>query len=219
MKVMYVARSPQRKGGALSPELRELKGYLQQGYQWVHNGGETVRMDHMSSTAYFASGCFWGAERRFWGMDGVISTSVGYMGGTCPNPTYEELCTGLTAHAEMVAITFDESKVSYQRLLEEFWTMHDPTSLNQQGGDIGTQYRSLIYTTTPAQYMTAIASRSVYQGVLTAEGLGQIATEIISAKGVEYYLAEDYHQKYLAKNPNGYDCHSSTGVAYPTVGA
>lgn len=173
----------------------------------------------MSSTAYFASGCFWGAERRFWAMDGVIDTSVGYMGGTRPNPTYEQVCTGLSAHAEMVAITFDESKVSYQRLLEEFWTMHDPTSLNQQGGDIGTQYRSSIYTTTPAQYVTAVASRNVYQGVLTAGGLGQIATEIISANGVEYYLAEDYHQKYLAKNPNGYDCHSSTGVAYPTAGA
>lgn len=173
----------------------------------------------MSSTAYFASGCFWGAERRFWVMDGVIDTSVGYMGGTSLNPTYEQVCTGLTAHAEMVAITFDESKVSYQRLLEEFWTMHDPTSLNQQGGDIGTQYRSSIYTTTPAQYVTAVESRNAYQGVLTAEGLDQIATEIISADGVEYYLAEDYHQKYLAKNPHGYDCHSSTGVAYPTVSA
>lgn len=172
----------------------------------------------MSSTAYFASGCFWGAERHFWTMDGVIDTSVGYMGGTSPNPTYEQVCTGLTSHAETVAITFDESKVSYQRLLEEFWTMHDPTSLNRQGGDIGTQYRSSIYTTTPAQYVTAVASRDVYQGVLTAEGLGQITTEIISADGVEYYLAEDYHQKYLAKNPNGYDCHSSTGIAYPTAG-
>lgn len=173
----------------------------------------------MSSTAYFASGCFWGAERRFWAMDGVIDTSVGYMGGTRANPTYEQVCTGLTAHAEMVAITFDESKVSYQRLLEEFWTMHDPTSLNQQGGDIGTQYRSSIYTTTPAQYVAAVASRNAYQGVLTAAGLDQIATEIISADGVEYYLAEDYHQKYLTKNPNGYDCHSSTGVAYPIAGA
>ena len=173
----------------------------------------------MNSLAYFASGCFWGAERRFWAMDGVIDTSVGYMGGTRPNPTYAEVCTGLSGHAEMVAITFDDSKVSYQRLLEEFWTMHDPTSLNQQGGDIGTQYRSSIYTTTPAQYVTAVASRNVYQGVLTDEGLGQIATEIISAESVEYYFAEDYHQKYLAKNPNGYDCHSSTGVAYPTAGA
>ena len=107
----------------------------------------------MSSIAYFATGCFWGAERRFWQMDGVTETSVGYMGGTRANPSYEQVCTGVTGHAEMVAVTFDESKVSYQRLLEEFWVMHDPTSLNQQGGDIGTQYRSAIYTTTPEQYV------------------------------------------------------------------
>ena len=172
----------------------------------------------MSSIAYFATGCFWGAERRFWQMPGVIETSVGYMGGIVKSPTYEKVCTGTTGHAEMVKVTFDESKVSYQRLLEEFLTMHDPTSLNQQGGDIGTQYRSSIFTTTPAQYVTAVSSRDTYQGVLTAQGLDEIATEIISADGIEYYLAEEYHQKYLKKNPLGYDCHSSTGVAYPTVG-
>ena len=171
----------------------------------------------MSSIAYFATGCFWGAERRFWALDGVLETSVGYMGGTHPNPTYEQVCTGTTAHAETVAITFDETKISYQRLLEEFWTMHDPTSLNQQGGDIGTQYRSSIFTTTPAHYVSAVASRNHYQGALTAEKLDEIATEIISADGIEYFLAEEYHQKYLVKNPNGYDCHSSTGVAYPHV--
>lgn len=169
----------------------------------------------MSSIAYFATGCFWGAERRFWQMQGVIQTSVGYMGGIRINPTYEQVCTGISGHAEMVEITFDETKVSYQRLLEEFWTMHDPTSLNRQGGDIGTQYRSSIYTTSPEQYVTAVESRNVYQGALTSQGLGEISTEIISAEGVNYYLAEEYHQKYLAKNPNGYDCHSSTGVAYP----
>ena len=118
----------------------------------------------------------------------------------------------------MVKITFDESKIIYQRLLEEFWTMHDPTSLNRQGGDIGTQYRSAIYTTTPAHHLTAVASRDLYQGVLTAKNLDEITTEIISADGVVYYPAEEYHQKYLVKNPNGYDCHSSTGVAYPTAG-
>ncbi len=169
----------------------------------------------MSSIAYFATGCFWGAERRFWQMQGVIQTSVGYMGGIRINPTYEQVCTGISGHAEMVEITFDETKVSYQRLLEEFWTMHDPTSLNRQGGDIGTQYRSSIYTTSPEQYVTAVESRNVYQGALTSQGLSEISTEIISAEGVNYYLAEEYHQKYLAKNPNGYDCHSSTGVAYP----
>lgn len=173
----------------------------------------------MSSTAYFASGCFWGAERRFGKLDGVIDTSVGYMGGSYPNPTYEQVCTGTTGHAEMVEITYDETKLSFQRLLEEFWTMHDPTSLNQQGGDVGSQYRSSIYTTTPTQYVTAVESRNVYQGALTDQGLDEITTEIISAQGIEYYLAEDYHQKYLTKNPDGYDCHASTGVAYPSVKA
>jgi len=178
----------------------------------------TARIIRMSSIAYFATGCFWGAERRFWQIDGVLETSVGYMGGVRANPSYEQVCTGVTGHAEMVKVVFDESKVSYQRLLEEFWTMHDPTSLNQQGGDIGTQYRSSIYTSTPEQYVTAQHSRDIYQGVLTSAGLDQIVTEIKSADGVEYYLAEDYHQRYLEKNPNGYDCHSSTGVAYPSQG-
>ena len=178
----------------------------------------TARIMRMSSIAYFATGCFWGAERRLWQMDGVIQTSVGYMGGTRANPSYEQVCTGVTGHAEMVKVVFDESKISYQRLLEEFWTMHDPTSLNQQGGDIGTQYRSSIYSSTPEQYVSAQHSRDVYQGVLTSAGLDQIVTEIKSADGVEYYLAEEYHQRYLEKNPNGYDCHSSTGVAYPSQG-
>jgi len=174
--------------------------------------------ERMSSIAYFATGCFWGAERRFWQMDGVKETSVGYMGGTRANPSYEQVCTGVTGHAEMVAVTFDESQVSYQRLLEEFWVMHDPTSLNQQGGDIGTQYRSAIFTTTPEQYVTAVNSRNTYQNVLTPAGLDEIVTEIKSAEGIEYFLAEEYHQKYLKKNPNGYDCHSSTGVAFPSAG-
>ena len=169
----------------------------------------------MNSTAYFATGCFWGAERRFWNMDGVIETSVGYMGGTRPHPSYEQVCTGVTGHAEMVKVVFDPAKVSYQRLLEEFWTMHDPTSLNQQGGDIGTQYRSAIFTTNNEQMQIAQASKIAYQTALTAEGLAEICTEILTADGVEYYEAEEYHQKYLQKNPNGYDCHSSTGVPYP----
>jgi peptide-methionine (S)-S-oxide reductase len=165
--------------------------------------------------AYFATGCFWGAERRFWQIAGVLNTSVGYMGGITPNPSYEEVCTGKTGHAEMVEVQFDPSQVAYRRLLEEFWTMHDPTSLNQQGGDIGTQYRSAIFTTTPEQMAEALATRDLYQGALTADGIGPIVTEILDATGVEYYLAEEYHQKYLAKNPNGYDCHSSTGTAFP----
>jgi peptide-methionine (S)-S-oxide reductase len=172
----------------------------------------------MSATqeiAYFATGCFWGAERRFWMLDGVIETSVGYMGGSKSMPTYEEVCTGATGHAEMVAVTFDPSLITYDRLLEEFWVMHDPTSLNAQGGDIGTQYRSAIYTVDEQQLATAQNSRERYQGALTSAGLDQIVTEIKSASGMKYFLAEEYHQKYLAKNPNGYDCHSSTGVAYP----
>jgi peptide-methionine (S)-S-oxide reductase len=165
--------------------------------------------------AYFATGCFWGAERRFWKLDGVLETSVGYMGGTTSNPSYEEVCTGRTGHAEMVSVEFDPAVISYQRLLKEFWEMHDPTSLNQQGGDIGTQYRSAIYTTTLEQETLALQSRDTYQGALDAQGIGKIVTELLSSDGVEYFLAEEYHQKYLAKNPNGYDCHSSTGVTYP----
>lgn len=165
--------------------------------------------------AYFATGCFWGAERRFWNLDGVEKTSVGYMGGAIPKPSYEDVCTGKTGHAEMVCVEFDSSKISYQRLLKEFWEMHDPTSLNKQGGDIGTQYRSAIFTTSGEQAKIAEASRDIYQSALDAQGIGKIVTEINSSNGVEYYLAEEYHQKYLAKNPNGYDCHSSTGVTYP----
>jgi peptide-methionine (S)-S-oxide reductase len=165
--------------------------------------------------AYFATGCFWGAERRFWKMDGVVATSVGYMGGHKAEPTYKEVCTGETGHAEMVEVDFDPAMISYHRLLEEFWTMHDPTSLNRQGGDIGSQYRSAIYTTTPAQMRTALATREVYNEVLGKSGLDEICTEIKDATGMTYWLAEDYHQRYLEKNPQGYDCHSSTGIAYP----
>jgi peptide-methionine (S)-S-oxide reductase len=171
----------------------------------------------MSQTAYFATGCFWGAERRFWNLAGVIQTSVGYMGGNKPDPTYKEVCTGTTNHAEMVEVIFDPEVISYQRLLAEFWVMHDPTSLNQQGGDIGTQYRSSIFTTSPEQMQQALASKEIYQNELTKNGMDQIVTQILPASGITYWLAEDYHQRYLEKNPNGYDCHSSTGVAFPTA--
>ena len=171
----------------------------------------------MSQTAYFATGCFWGAERRFWNLPGVIQTSVGYMGGNKPDPTYKEVCTGTTNHAEMVEVIFDPEVISYQRLLAEFWVMHDPTSLNQQGGDIGTQYRSTIFTTSPEQMQQALASKEIYQNELTKNGMDQIVTQILPASGITYWLAEDYHQRYLEKNPNGYDCHSSTGVAFPTA--
>jgi peptide-methionine (S)-S-oxide reductase len=172
-------------------------------------------MTQTTQTAYFATGCFWGAERRFWQLTGVVSTSVGYMGGTKADPTYEEVCTGKTGHAEMVEVNFDPTQISYQRLLAEFWVMHDPTSLNQQGGDIGTQYRSAIYTTTELQMHEALLTRDAYQSELAKNGMDAIVTEILPATGVTYWPAEEYHQKYLAKNPNGYDCHSSTGVAFP----
>ena len=169
-----------------------------------------------SEKAYFATGCFWGAERRLWNIPGVLQTSVGYMGGTRPDPSYEQVCTGVTGHAEIVEVSFDPTKVTYRRLLEEFWVMHDPTSLNRQGGDIGTQYRSAIFTTSDSQLLQAEATRDVYQAALSRKGIGEIVTEIKSAQGIPYYLAEEYHQRYLAKNPNGYDCHSSTGVPFPS---
>jgi peptide-methionine (S)-S-oxide reductase len=171
------------------------------------------------TSAYFATGCFWGAERRFWKMAGVIDTSVGYMGGNTTNPSYEAVCTGRTGHAEMVKVDFDPNLLSYHRLLEEFWTMHDPTSLNAQGGDIGTQYRSSIYTTSQDQMTEALASRDLYQRALSDSGIGEIVSEILDSTGVTYYLAEEYHQRYLEKNPNGYDCHSSTGIAFPKLAA
>jgi peptide-methionine (S)-S-oxide reductase len=171
----------------------------------------------MSQAAYFATGCFWGAERRFWQLEGVIQTSVGYMGGSKSDPTYQEVCTGKTNHAEIVEVIYDPSVISYEKLLAEFWVMHDPTSLNQQGGDIGTQYRSAIYTTSAEQLNQALSSREIYQKELSNNGMDKIVTEILPASGITYWLAEEYHQKYLAKNPNGYDCHSSTGVAYPLI--
>ena len=171
----------------------------------------------MSQTAYFATGCFWGAERRFWKLAGVIQTSVGYMGGNKPDPTYKEVCTGTTNHAEIVEVIFDVEIISYQRLLAEFWVMHDPTSLNQQGGDIGTQYRSTIFTTSAEQMQQALASKEIYQNELNKNEMDNIVTEILPASGFTYWLAEEYHQRYLEKNPNGYDCHSSTGVPFPTA--
>ena len=171
----------------------------------------------MSEAAYFATGCFWGAERRFWQLDGVIQTSVGYMGGNKSDPTYKEVCTGTTNHAEVVEVIYDSSIVSYEKLLAEFWVMHDPTSFNQQGGDIGTQYRSAIFTSSNDQMDKALASKKIYQDELSKNGMDKIVTEITPASNTIYWLAEGYHQKYLIKNPNGYDCHSSTGVAYPLV--
>lgn len=152
--------------------------------------------------ALFGMGCFWGAERKFWQCPGVFSTAVGYSGGYTPNPTYEEVCTGLTGHNEVVKIIYDPAKVSYRDLLRVFWESHNPTQGMRQGNDIGTQYRSGIYTYTEQQFNEAIESKQYYQHQLAHSGLDQITTEIMPAK--EFYYAEDTHQQYLAKNPMGY---------------
>jgi len=164
-------------------------------------------------TAVFGMGCFWGAERRFWKMDGVYSTSAGYAGGYTPNPSYEEVCTGRTGHSEVVLVAYRPEEVSYEELLKVFWETHDPTQGMRQGNDIGSQYRSAIYTTTDEQLETAKWSRDKYQAELTPLGFDDITTEITPLG--EFYYAEDYHQQYLAKNPHGYDCHANTGIAYP----
>jgi peptide-methionine (S)-S-oxide reductase len=164
--------------------------------------------------AVFGLGCFWGAERKFWELgEGVYVTAVGYAGGFTPNPTYEEVCSGRTGHAEVVLVVFDPKKISYETLLKTFWENHNPTQGMRQGNDVGTQYRSAIYTFDEAQRKAADASKTAYQKALTAKGLGAITTEIASAG--EFYFAEDYHQQYLAKNPAGYCGLGGTGVSCP----
>jgi len=157
-------------------------------------------------------GCFWGEEKTFWEIDGVWSTSVGYAGGVTPNPTYEEVCTGRTGHAEVVRILYDPEKVSFEQLLKVFWENHDPTQGMRQGNDRGTQYRSVLYTTTPEQQTAAERSRETYQQAMTARGYGEITTVIAPLD--HYWYAEDYHQQYLVKNPFGYCPLHATGVAY-----
>ena len=164
-----------------------------------------------TETAIFGMGCFWGAERKFWQLEGVHSTSAGYAGGQKPDPTYEQVCSGRTGHAEVVRVTYDPAKVTYEQLLRVFWESHDPTQGMRQGNDVGTQYRSAIYWTTDAQKQAAEKSRDAYQARLSAAGLGLITTELAPAP--EYYLAEDYHQQYLARNPNGYCGLGGTGVS------
>jgi peptide-methionine (S)-S-oxide reductase len=166
-----------------------------------------------SELALFGMGCFWGAERKFWQTRGVVSTSVGYAGGFTPNPTYREVCTGRTGHNEVVRVVFDPRAVSYAELLRVFWENHDPTQGMRQGNDVGTQYRSGVYTYGEAQRRAAEASRDAYQQALRARGHGEITTEIVTAP--EFYYAEDYHQQYLAKNPGGYCGLGGTGVACP----
>ena len=168
--------------------------------------------EHMRQ-AVFAMGCFWGAERRFWETPGVWSTAVGYAGGTTPNPTYEEVCSGLTGHTEVVLVVYDPEVVSYQRLLEVFWEAHDPTQGMRQGNDVGTQYRSAIYTYGEEQAAAAEASCAAYAAELERAGYSAITTEIRPAPA--FYYAEHFHQQYLAKVPNGYCGIGGTGVCYP----
>ena len=180
---------------------RALKGPYPEGYE----------------KALFGLGCFWGAERKFWELgDGVYVTAVGYAGGITPNPTYEEVCSGRTGHNEVVLVVFDPKKISYDRLLKTFWESHNPTQGMRQGNDVGTQYRSAIYTQNDAQRKVADASKAAYQKALSTKGLGTITTEILPAG--EFYFAEDYHQQYLAKNPAGYCGLGGTGVSCP-IGA
>ncbi|HET8575720.1 MAG TPA: peptide-methionine (S)-S-oxide reductase MsrA [Methylomirabilota bacterium] len=167
-----------------------------------------------TALALFGMGCFWGAERKFWELPGVYSTAVGYAGGLTPNPTYEEVCSGLTGHAEGVRVVFDPDKVAYEDLLRVFWESHDPTQGMRQGNDTGTQYRSAIYCYGDAQRQAAEASRRAFQRVLSDGGFGAITTEIREAP--EFHYAEDYHQQYLAKNPWGYCGIGGTGLRCPT---
>ena len=169
-----------------------------------------------TSALYLASGCFWGAEKAAWQLPGVVTTAVGYMGGCTPYPTYEEACTGRTGHAETVLVAYDPSVLSDTDLLRHFWEEHDLTQGYRQGNDVGTQYRSAVYATTPSQLEAALATRSVYAPRLAAAGLGDITTEIRPASEAgEFYYAEGYHQQYLDKNPHGYCPINSTGVACP----
>jgi peptide-methionine (S)-S-oxide reductase len=164
-------------------------------------------------TAVFGMGCFWGAERKFWQTPGVYATAAGYAGGLTQNPTYEEVCSGMTGHTEVVLVAYDPAQVSYDKLLSVFWESHDPTQGMRQGNDVGTQYRSAIYATTPAQKAAAEASKRMYQERLRAAGHGDITTEIADAPA--FYYAEDYHQQYLGKNPEGYCGLGGTGVSCP----
>ncbi|MFO0756980.1 MAG: peptide-methionine (S)-S-oxide reductase MsrA [Byssovorax sp.] len=163
--------------------------------------------------AMFGMGCFWGAERKFWKMPGMFTTAVGYAAGTTPNPTYEEVCSGLTGHNEVVLAVFDPAKLRYEDLLKTFWESHDPTQGMAQGNDHGTQYRSGIYTFGDAQKRAAVASRDAFQKALGGQGYGPITTEILDAP--VFYYAEDYHQQYLGKNPDGYCGLGGTGVSCP----
>ena len=185
-------------------------------HHYVNGASLTGPWPEGTQTAIFGMGCFWGAEKDFWQTPGVVSTAVGYAGGLTPNATYGEVCSGKTGHAEVVLVAYDPKRVSYEQLLKVFWEHHDPTQGMRQGNDVGTQYRSAVYTTSDEQQRAAEASCDVYGKRLSAAGYGAITTEISPAP--TFYYAEDYHQQYLAKNPNGYCPDLGTGVSCP-IGA
>ena len=168
---------------------------------------------------YLAMGCFWGAEKKLWNLPGVVGTAVGYMGGSTPNPTYEEVCTGRTGHTEIVMVAYDPALVSTYDVLKVFWENHDPTQGFRQGNDVGTQYRSAAYWTDPEQEAQVRATAQTYNDVLTDLGFDAVTTEIGPADSQTFYPAEEYHQQYLHKVPNGYDCHANTGIALPAPSA
>jgi peptide-methionine (S)-S-oxide reductase len=205
----------QRKTGMPSPEEalpgREDKMVVPEGHFVTGHPLEPPFPEGMEM-AMFGLGCFWGAERKFWETHGIYTTAVGYAGGYTPNPTYEEVCTGMTGHNEVVRVIYDPKIISYERLLRVFWEAHDPTQGMRQGNDIGTQYRSGVYTYTQEQKMSAQSSRDTYQRRLDASGYGPITTEIVDAP--LFYYAEVYHQQYLAKNPRGYCGLGGTGISY-----
>ncbi len=180
---------------------------------WVNGNAIKPPFPAGMETAIFGLGCFWGAERKFWQLPGVYATAVGYAGGPTPNPTYQEVCSGMTGHNEVVLVVFDPRKVSYEALLKTFWESHDPTQGMRQGNDVGTQYRSGIYVASPEQRRAAEESRKAFQQSLGKAGYGEITTEMIEAP--PFYYAEDHHQQYLAKNPNGYCGLGGTGVSCP----
>ncbi|KAA3641522.1 MAG: peptide-methionine (S)-S-oxide reductase MsrA [Armatimonadetes bacterium] len=182
------------------------------GIHFVNESSMTPPFPEGSEVVSFGMGCFWGAERVFWKLPGVLTTAVGYQGGITPNPTYEEVCSGGTGHAEVALVVYDPTQIDVEILLKHFWEQHDPTTLNRQGNDRGTQYRSAIYWTDAAQRDVAVASMAAYQSGLTASGYGSITTEI--AEAGPFYYAEEYHQQYLAKNPGGYCNHGFCQIEY-----
>jgi peptide-methionine (S)-S-oxide reductase len=185
------------------------------GAHFVNDSSMRPPFPEDAEVLYVAMGCFWGAERIFWQIPGVITTAAGYQGGFTPNPTYEEVCTGRTGHTEAVVVVYDPDRVSVDDLLKQFWEQHDPTQLNGQGNDVGTQYRSAVYWTSDAQREAVLASKDSYQKDLSDAGFGSITTELKSADDAgSFYYAEDYHQQYLAKNPGGYCNHGFCQLAY-----